>query len=83
MPFPTAQVNLPVCSSRCPFNAERLTGKLANTNFKVFGLTRLGIKPEHTVPEADALTTRPSELFKVQRSKQKNVKFFYLLAGSS
>ena len=33
-----------------------------NTNFKVIGLTRLGIKPESTAPEADALTTWPSEL---------------------
>ena len=33
-----------------------------NTNFKVIGLTRLGIKPESTGPEADAFTTRPSEL---------------------
>ena len=33
-----------------------------NTNFKFVGLTRLGIKPEFTGPEADALTTRPSEL---------------------
>ena len=30
--------------------------------FKVIGLTRLEIKPKSTVPEADALTTRPSEL---------------------
>ena len=30
-----------------------------NTNFKDIGLTRLGIKPESTAPEADALTTRP------------------------
>ena len=29
-----------------------------NTNFKVIGLIRLGITPESTVPEADALTTR-------------------------
>ena len=35
-----------------------------NTNFKVIGLTRLGIKPKFTAPEADALTTRPSELLK-------------------
>ena len=28
-----------------------------NTNFKVIGLTRLGIKPKSTAPEADALTT--------------------------
>ena len=28
-PFPTAlQVNLPACSSHCPFNAERQAGKL-------------------------------------------------------
>ena len=33
-----------------------------NTNFKVIGLTRLGIKPKSTAPEADALTTRTSEL---------------------
>ena len=33
-----------------------------HTNFKVIGLTRLGINPESTVLEADALTTRPSEL---------------------
>ena len=33
-----------------------------NTNFKVIGLTILGIKPEPTASEADALTNRPSEL---------------------
>ena len=33
-----------------------------NTNFKVIGLTRIGIKSESTAPEADALITRPSEL---------------------
>ena len=33
-----------------------------NTNFKVIGLTRLGIKPESTAPEVDALSTRSSEL---------------------
>ena len=33
-----------------------------NTNFKVIGLTRLGIKLEFTAPEADAFATRPSEL---------------------
>ena len=36
-----------------------------NTNYKVIGLTRLGIEPKSTAPEADALTARPSELFKV------------------
>ena len=30
--------------------------------FKVIGLTRLGIKPKFTAPEADALNTRKSEL---------------------
>ena len=34
-----------------------------NTNFKVIGLTRLGTKPESTALEADALTTRPSDLW--------------------
>ena len=33
-----------------------------NTNFKVIGLTRLGIKPKSTAPETNALTTRPSDL---------------------
>ena len=33
-----------------------------NANFKVIGLTRLEIKPKSTAREADALTTRPSEL---------------------
>ena len=33
-----------------------------NTNFKVIGLTRLGIKAESTAPEADANTVRPYEL---------------------
>ena len=33
-----------------------------NANFKVIGLTRLGIKTQSAAPEADALTTQPSEL---------------------
>ena len=33
-----------------------------NANFKVIGLTRLGIKPMSTAAEANALTTQPSEL---------------------
>ena len=33
-----------------------------NTYVKVVGLTRLGIKPESTAPEAGALTNRLSEL---------------------
>ena len=33
-----------------------------NTNVEVIGLTPLGIKPESTAPEADALTTRSSEV---------------------
>ena len=35
-----------------------------NINFKVIGLTRLGVKPESIAPEADALSTQPSGLFK-------------------
>ena len=34
-----------------------------NTNFKVIGLTRLGIKPKSTDSEANVLTSRPSELW--------------------
>ena len=33
-----------------------------NINFIVVGVTRLGIKPEATAPEADALFTRPYDL---------------------
>ena len=33
-----------------------------NINFKVIGLTRLGIKPKSTAPETDAFTALPSEL---------------------
>ena len=33
-----------------------------NTSFKVIGLTRLGIKPEFTVPKKDALTIQPCEV---------------------
>ena len=34
-----------------------------NTNFKVIGLTRLGIKHKSTDSEADVLTSWPSELW--------------------
>ena len=49
-----------------------------NTNIKVIGLTRIGIKPESTAPEADALTTRPSELF----SHIVNMKMSYVNCSS-
>ena len=39
-----------------------------NTNFKVIRFTRLGIKPESTATEADALTTQASELHRLQLS---------------
>ena len=52
------QVNLPACSPLCPLNAERQAGiEVVNTNIKVIGLTRLGIKPETAAPEADVLAT--------------------------
>ena len=52
-----------------------------NANFKVIGLTRLGIKLESTAAlEADALTTRPSELLNhmnyptvIRKIKRKNL----------
>ena len=56
------QVNLPACSQRCSVNAERQAEEAMNSSFKVIGLTRLGIKTQPTAFEADALTTRPSEL---------------------
>ena len=59
-----AQANLPACSQHCPFSAEHqaLSREAVNTNCKVSGLTQLEIKPKSTAPEADAHTTRPSEL---------------------
>ena len=46
-----------------------------NTYFKVIGLTQLGIKSKSTAPEADALTTRPSELLnKNQKNEVKTSK---------
>ena len=33
-----------------------------SAKFKAIGLSRLGIKAKSTAPDADALTTRPSEL---------------------
>ena len=33
-----------------------------NTTFKPIALTRLGIKPKVTAPQADAFTTWPSKL---------------------
>ena len=57
-----------------------------NTNFKVTGLTRLGMKPESTAPEADALTTRPSEPFKRLKKTKKNkatIKYFLYLEVSA
>ena len=75
MSFPTAQqVNLPACSPHCPFiavaakasNATTQLPSLNNTTQAtltfVIGLARLEIKPKFTSPEADALTTRSSEL---------------------
>ena len=44
-----------------------------NINFKVIGLTQLGIKPESIAQKTDALnTTRPSELL-IEERKQKFV----------
>ena len=44
-----------------------------NTNFKVIGLTRLGIKPKSAAPETDAITTRPSELLNFKKVCPKSV----------
>ena len=50
------------CACKLAFRVLPENGRAVNTNFKVIGLTRLGIKPTSTAPEADALTTWPSEL---------------------
>ena len=50
-----------------------------NTNFKAIGLTRLGIKPESTAPEAEALITRPSKLLN-KRKLRFFVTMFYAIA---
>ena len=43
-----------------------------NTNLKVNGLARLGIKPESATKEADAFTIRPLELLKSPKTRLKN-----------
>ena len=54
-PFPMAQqVNLPACSPHCPFSAEYQAGKREYQLYCYWFLTRLGIKPKSTAPEADA-----------------------------
>ena len=64
MPFPTTQQeNLPACSPHCPINAS--SREDVSSNFRVIGLTRLGIKPGSRAPEAYALTTRPSKLLEI------------------
>ena len=49
-----------------------------NSNFQTIGLTRLGMKLESTTPEADALNTRPSQLFTIVLSEQ----FLYYLTAN-
>ena len=44
-----------------------------NTNFKVIGLTRLGIKPKSTAPKANALITRPSAITEISSKTVKKV----------
>ena len=62
VPFPTAPlVNLPACSSHCPFDAERQAGSCEYL-FEVTGLIRLEIKPKSTTAESDAFGTWPPEL---------------------
>ena len=64
MPYSAAQqVNLLACSPSVHLMLR--SREAVNTNFKVIGLTRLGIKPMSTAAEAYALTTRPSDLFKL------------------
>ena len=46
-----------------------------DTKFKVIGMTRLGIKPESTIPEADALTTRLSKLLNFHLNALKKTRY--------
>ena len=49
-----------------------------NTNFKIIGLTRLGIKPESTAQEQTLCTTRQSELLNINSNKiNSNIKKLY------
>ena len=45
-----------------------------NSNFKVIGLTQLGIKPESAAPKVNALTTRPFELLSQRLLRLGNTK---------
>ena len=49
-----------------------------NANFKVIGLTGLRIKLKSTATEADALTTRPSELFRFSIEQLLKTKWSWL-----
>ena len=63
VPFPTAQqVNCRLVHFTLSFPCQTSNREAVNTNFKVIGLTRLGIKSKSTAPEVDALTPGPSEL---------------------
>ena len=77
--FPKAQqVDFPACSANCPFTAEggASSREAVNTNFKVIGLTRLGIKRKSTAPEADALTTPPIAQPRWPANGQASLQFF-------
>ena len=64
MPFPTAQqANLQICPPHYPFNAERQAGKL-EYQFSSHWFDRTQKRTRSTAPDADVLSTRPSELLK-------------------
>ena len=55
-----------------------------NTDFKVTGLTRPGIKPESAAPEADALTAAVKFEINVLICKKTNItKRFYIITNFS
>ena len=59
----TCFYSLFISSSALHLIAERLASVTADTSFKVFGSTRLRIKPSLPASKANALTTRPWRWF--------------------
>ena len=82
VPFPTVQhVNLPACSPHCPFNAERQVGKLGIPILKllVWPDSESNSSLHFTAAEADALTTRPSELLNLSCNSSDLTSFVFRL----
>ena len=74
------QVNLPVCSPRCSFNAQLQAGKVWIPVLKVIGLTRLVIKSERAAPDVDAYPLGHLRYFLLLKIYRINEAYFLILS---